>query len=102
MTVRVIVIGRIKIKFLPITLAISYAFFLLRRKNCLECLGAYNAGGHLFSFRTQKLSPVVPMVVLLVSARVGRCQDFRDNISQKFSRNGVFLLLFYFNLTFIE
>lgn len=57
---------------------------------CLECLGASNAGVHLFSFRTQKLSPVVPMVVLLWSARVGRCQDFRDN-KIKSSRNGGFI-----------
>ena len=53
---------------------------MFQEPRCLECLGAFNAGGHLFSFRTQKLSPVVPMVVLLESARVGRCQDFRDNI----------------------
>ena len=76
--VKVIVIGRI---FLFSFLLLSLLLILSPTANsCLECLGAFNAGGHLFSFRTQKLSPVVPMVVLLVSARVGRCQDFRDNV----------------------
>jgi hypothetical protein len=60
---------------------------------CLECLGASNAGVHLFSFRTQKLSPVVPMVVLPWSARVGRCQDFRDNIFKPSNYLGGFFVL---------
>ena len=34
------------------------------------------------------------MVVLLVSARVGRCQDFRDNLSYNPSEMEGFILFF--------
>ena len=39
--------------------------------------GDYNEGVHLFPFRTQKLSPLVPMVLFLSGdGRVGSCRAF--------------------------
>ena len=39
--------------------------------------GDHNEGVHLFPFRTQKLSPLVPMVLFLSGdGRVGSCRAF--------------------------
>ncbi len=57
-----------------------------------HCLGGLSQGSHLFPFRTEKLSPVEPMILLV--GKVGSCQDCAldlSNTQQNSTRKGGFL-----------
>ena len=51
--------------------------YLIEKKYVIYMSGDHNEGVHLFPFRTQKLSPLVPMVLFLSGdGRVGSCRAF--------------------------
>ena len=53
--------------------------------------GGYSVGDHLFPFRTEKLSPIAPMV-LHTRGRVGRRQLFYKPLSTDLLREAFFVL----------
>ncbi len=58
-----------------------------------HCLGGLSQGSHLFPFRTEKLSPVEPMILIKLG-KVGSCQDCAldlSNTQQENTRKGGFL-----------
>ncbi len=58
------------------------------------CVGILREGSHLFSFRTQKLSPLRPMV--LRRGRVGRCQHRVFDTKQKLPKGSFcFVIILY-------
>ena len=57
------------------------------RQSLKETSGGYDAGAHLFPFRTEKLSPAVPMI-LHPCGKVGR----RPPIMKKPAESGLFQL----------